>query len=78
MRGGQAASQLALAHEKRLCSAWPTDWAQPGQHHRTRGRVRVATVACVGVTAFRSEEEGPQTKNVREPHQVLELEGRDL
>jgi hypothetical protein len=47
MRSGQAASQGVLAHEKRLSSAWHTGWAQPGQHHRTRGCVRVAIVAFV-------------------------------
>lgn len=47
MRGGQASSQHVLAHEKKLSSTWPTDWAQPGQHHRTRERVGVAIVAFV-------------------------------
>lgn len=47
MRGGQASSQHVLAHEKKLSSTWPMEWAQPGQHHRTRERVGVAIVAFV-------------------------------
>lgn len=47
MRGGQASSQHVLAHERKLSSTWPTDWAQPGQRRRTRERVGVATVAFV-------------------------------